>query len=109
MNFSLHYFFLILYIFFKLIFPQIYKIFFKASTNDSCTRITREYNSQRYIANERLKYFESQGWDTTALRNGMARRRDDFEHYGYKKGCTGLNGNLGGSVHGRTQANYYNY
>ena len=78
MNFSLHNFFLILYIFFKLIFPQINKIFFKASSNDSCTRIIREYNSQKYIANARLNYYKSQGWDTTALRNGMARRRDDL-------------------------------
>ena len=79
------------------------------AANNACTRHVRKFNSDRYVANARLNYYESQGWDTSALRNGIARRRDDFEHYGYKKGCTGLNGNLGGSVHGRTQANYYNY
>ena len=79
------------------------------AANNACTRHVRRYNSDRYVASARLNYYESQGWDTSAHRNGMARRRDDFEHNGYKKGCTGLNGNLGGSVHGRTQANYYNY
>ena len=79
------------------------------AANNACTRHVRRYNSDRYVASARLNYYESQGWDTSALRNGIARRRDDFEHNGYKKGCTGLNGNLGGSVHGRTQANYYNY
>ena len=87
MNFSLHIFYLILYISLKLIFPQINKIFFKASSNDSCTRFTREYNSDRYVANERLNYYESQGWDTTALRNVIARRRDDFEYNWNKNGC----------------------
>ena len=95
--------------FFRFIVPQIDENLFKFSSKDSFTRIIRRYNTDRYVASARLNYYESQGLDKSALRNGMARRRDDFEHNGYKKGCTGLNGNLGGSVHGRTQANYYNY
>ena len=79
------------------------------AANNACTRHVRKFNSDRYVANARLNYYESQGWDTSALRNGIARRRDDFEHNGYKNGCTNLNGNLGGSVHGRTQAKFYNY
>ena len=107
MNFR-HIFVLFLFIFFRFIVPQIDKNLFKFTSKDSCTRITRRYNSDRYVASARLNYYESQGWDTSEIRNGIARRRDAFEHNGYKKGCTGLNGNLGGSVHGRTQANYYN-
>ncbi len=79
------------------------------AANNLCTRHVRRYNADRSVANARLNYYESQGWDTSALRNGIARRRDDFEHTGYKKGCTGLNGNLGRYVHGRTQADFYNY
>ena len=79
------------------------------AANNACTRHVRKFNSDRRVASARLNYYESQGWDTSALRNGIARRRDDFEHDGYKNGCTYLNGNLGGSVHGRTQSIFYNY
>ena len=107
MNFSLHNFFLILYIFFKLIFPQINKIFFKASSNDSCTRITREYNSDRYFANARLNYYKSQGWDTSALRDEIARIRDDFEYNGNKNGCKEIESKEKDIEYSREQ--YYKY
>ena len=103
------FFILIIWILIRLVFPQIAKIHNLREIEDVCTTHIKRYNNSNIITKTRLNYYKSQGWDTSALRNGMARRRDDFEHNGYKKGCTGLNGNLGGSVHGRTQANYYNY
>jgi hypothetical protein len=91
MNF--HYkFVLFLFIFFKFIVPQIDKNIFKVSSKDLCTRTTRKYNSERSVASARLNYYESKGWDTSALRNDMARRRDDFEHFRYKNRCEEIEG-----------------
>ena len=86
MNF--HYkFLLFLFIFFKFITPQIDKKIFKVSSKDLCTRITRQYNSEINVADARLNYYESQGWDTSYLRNGIVIRRDEFDHNRYKNGC----------------------
>ena len=78
---------LFLFIFFKFIVPQIDKNIFKISSKDLCPRITRQYNSQRYVAGERLNYYESKGWDTSYIRNGLERRRDEFDHNRNKNGC----------------------
>ena len=78
---------LFLFIFFKFIVPQIDKNIFKVSSKDLCTRTTRQYNFERYVAGGRLNYYESKGWDTSYIRNGLARRRDEFDHNRYKNGC----------------------
>jgi len=92
MNFR-HIFVLFLFIFFRFIVPQIDKNLFKFTSKDSCTRITRRYNSDRYVASARLNYYESQGWDTSAIRKEIARIRDDFENNGYKNGCEEIESN----------------
>ena len=79
------------------------------AANNLCTKHVKRYNADRLAASKRLNYYKSQGWDTSALRAGIASRREAFEHEGYKNGCTTLNGNLGGRVHRSTQSDYYNY
>ena len=78
---------LFLFIFFKFIVPQIDKNIFKVSSKDLCTRTTRQYNSERSVASERLNYYESKGCDTSYIRNGLAKRRDAFDNNRYKSGC----------------------
>ena len=91
MNF--HYkFVLFLFIFFKFIVPQIDKNIFKVSFKDLCTRTTRQYNSERSVASARLNYYESKGWDTSYIRNGLAKRRDGFENIRYKNRCEEIEG-----------------
>ncbi len=78
--------------FFRFIVPQIDENLFKFSYKDSCTKISRRYNTAWYVASARLNYYESQGWYTSALRKGIARIRDDFEYSGYKNGCEEIEG-----------------
>ena len=72
MNFSLQIRTLILYIFFKFNFPQIDKNFLKLHQMIYAQEL-QENITLKDIANERLNYYESQGWDTSALRNDIAK------------------------------------
>ena len=76
------------------------------AANNLCTKHVKRYNADRLAASKRLNYYKSQGWDTSALRAGIASRREAFEHEGYKNGCTELENKIK-SID--LQKEYYNY
>ena len=100
------FFILIIWILIRLVFPQIAKIHNLRSIEDVCTTHIKRYKNSNIITKKRLNYYKSQGWDTSALRAGIAIRRDAFEHEGYKNGCTELE-NKTKSID--LQKEYYNY